>query len=888
MITVNKANPTPGEITSSLTGSTGDGAGLHFDGAAGNIDIASPPDLGTAFSFEFVIKADEWGSNAGYFLDFSNGGRFIFGTTSSQSYNISIYDNSAWGNFGVKVLDDLKVHHLVVTVDGTAATLYDNGNQVGTLTISGSHGIDSCSDLVIGPGATGTPMTFYRTRFYNHALSSAEVQTAYERADVPYLEQYGSQTNKISAAVDKNWGTNQADTGNDTNDRATFNGNYVWNTSGSMTNISVASNVLQFTATTGAGMYYPTTLNAGEKYRVTLATGTISGTFAVRTYNGSSYDNHGTLSASTTNSIEFTAPASTENYLYIQATSAGTIQINAASVSNEIVRVGCVSDYQTQWANPSQSLIVQDASGAADGTCSASGVTQVQPVVQLNAERILVNGTVPRVGIGLPVADTPGGLLSIDATNSNTPKILFENQAGETADAAITTIDDTGGTDICIGSNVYINSSGFLTRFNTAEESSYVYVSKTGNLYFGTGDTSATASNRVQIDKSGNVGLSVSPETDWDGGVAMQVGDGVALFSPTGTDELDLTANAYYDGSDWKRISNNHTSRYEHTNGSHIFSSAGADVADSTITWNTALTIDSSGNVDFTKLVTITDSDGRSSVKLVGAKTSDGNFGDITARNNGTSGQAQISFRRDGADDATAILFYTNTGGASETEKMRISSTGNVQVGAASTAVSSGKLMSYFDGTAANGLQLHDTTTGTTTDNAVVFSRNTSTVGKITTTNSSTAYVTSSDYRLKENLEPLNGALDRLDQLPVYRFNFKADPDTTVDGFVAHEVSAHVPEAVTGEKDGMRTVVVQEAIEAVEAQPATYWEEGDELPEGVAVGDEKTAAVEAVEAVEEVTEEQPDYQGIDQSKLVPLLVAAVKELKAKVETLENA
>ena len=80
----------------------------------------------------------------------------------------------------------------------------------------------------------------------------------------------------------------------------------------------------------------------------------------------------------------------------------------------------------------------------------------------------------------------------------------------------------------------------------------------------------------------------------------------------------------------------------------------------------------------------------------------------------------------------------------------------------------------------------------------------------------------------------------------------------------------------------MRTVVVQEAVEA---QPATYYEEGDELPEGKAVGDEKTLAV---EAVEEVTEEQPDYQGIDQSKLVPLLVAAVKELKAKVETLENS
>ena len=163
-----------------------------------------------------------------------------------------------------------------------------------------------------------------------------------------------------------------------------------------------------------------------------------------------------------------------------------------------------------------------------------------------------------------------------------------------------------------------------------------------------------------------------------------------------------------------------------------------------------------------------------------------------------------------------------------------------------------------------------------------VFRRDGTDVGSVSVTSSATAFNTSSDYRLKENLTPLTNALDRIDQLPVYRFNFKSDPDTTVDGFVAHEVQAHVPEAITGEKDAMKTVVVQEAVEA---QPATYYEEGDELPEGKEVGDEKTPAV---EAVAEMTEEQPDYQGIDQSKLVPLLVAAVKELKAKVETLENA
>ncbi len=160
--------------------------------------------------------------------------------------------------------------------------------------------------------------------------------------------------------------------------------------------------------------------------------------------------------------------------------------------------------------------------------------------------------------------------------------------------------------------------------------------------------------------------------------------------------------------------------------------------------------------------------------------------------------------------------------------------------------------------------------------------------GSISVSSGATAFNTSSDYRLKENLTPLTGALDRLDSIPVYNFNFKAEPDRTVDGFLAHEVSEFVPEAITGTKDEMESVVVTKAVEAVEAVAATYYEDGDELPDGKSIGDEKTPAVEAVEAVAEVTEEQPKYQGIDQSKLVPLLVAAVKELKAKVTALESA
>ena len=107
-----------GEIIRELVNST-DGQGLHFDGAAGNIDIASPPDLGTKFSFELIIQADAWGS-AAYLIDFGNGGRFLFGSHAGISLNLGIYDNTSWKSFGVKVLDDLKVHHLVATVDGTS------------------------------------------------------------------------------------------------------------------------------------------------------------------------------------------------------------------------------------------------------------------------------------------------------------------------------------------------------------------------------------------------------------------------------------------------------------------------------------------------------------------------------------------------------------------------------------------------------------------------------------------------------------------------------------------------------------------------------------------------------------------------------------------------
>jgi len=156
------------------------------------------------------------------------------------------------------------------------------------------------------------------------------------------------------------------------------------------------------------------------------------------------------------------------------------------------------------------------------------------------------------------------------------------------------------------------------------------------------------------------------------------------------------------------------------------------------------------------------------------------------------------------------------------------------------------------------------TSNSTSSSKHMIFANPNGNVGDIRTNASSTAYITSSDYRLKENVVAMTGATERLKQLKPSRFNFIADPDTTVDGFLAHEVQEIVPEAIAGEKDAM-------IDEEYEVTPAVLDDDGNVV----------TAAIMGTRSV-------PDYQGIDQSKLVPLLVATIQELEARIAQLEGA
>jgi hypothetical protein len=206
----------------------------------------------------------------------------------------------------------------------------------------------------------------------------------------------------------------------------------------------------------------------------------------------------------------------------------------------------------------------------------------------------------------------------------------------------------------------------------------------------------------------------------------------------------------------------------------------------------------------------------------------------ITAQVDGTPGTNDMPGR---------LVFSTTADGASSpTERMRISNNGDILFNTTTTNTffSGGRVLAagdaQFTRNGATALTLRRMTSDGTI--ATFIPDNGNIVGTISVTSSATAYNTSSDYRLKENVVALTGAIDRINQLQVHRFNFIADPEKTVDGFIAHEAQAVVPECVTGAKD------------KVDADG------------------------------------NPVYQGIDQSKLVPLLTAALQEALAEIESLK--
>jgi len=394
-----------------------------------------------------------------------------------------------------------------------------------------------------------------------------------------------------------------------------------------------------------------------------------------------------------------------------------------------------------------------------------------------------------------------------------------------------------------VGLATYSTTGPTVTRttiFASSNSGSAVTFSGTVNVW-----VDYPAGKAVYIDANGNVSaLGTIASGVWQGttvGVAYG-GTGITILTANyipygnGTGAYQSSSTFTFNGTTFSSPNINVTSSTVPANGEYL-------AASNSLAWSTNTTermrIDSSGNVGIGTTTTAP-----ANGKALTIYASD--FPRLQMRNSttgDTAGDGTV-FYGVGSDfyiynqEAGSLNFQTNG-----STRATIDSSGNVIIGATAPLSVNNKFTISASSAGSWVTVISDTRTdNSTVGGAIGFYRNTSggaqnNVGGIQTSTTATAYVTSSDYRLKENVAPMTGALDTVAQLKPVTYKWKAD-GSDGQGFIAHELQAVVPDCVTGEKD-------------------------------------------AVDA-----EGKPVYQGIDTSFLVSHLVAAIQELNAKVTALE--
>ena len=545
---------------------------------------------------------------------------------------------------------------------------------------------------------------------------------------------------------------------------------------------------------------------------------------------------------------DFRVESDANTHAFFLEGSSGNISIGSSTTSHAKVYIDHTGDVDDNglyvYSNIGQTVplvrILQDGAGSN------------QPAVHVRNDGS-AGGIVIEKGTSGATANTGHNQVVADGSGNSGFSIL----SGNTSNGAVCFGDDGNN---CIGYINYAHNGNHLDFGVSGAERMRVDHNSGARLFLGTtSDTShgSADNNRLIVSGHSNNGAGLIGFVDTSGNTdgTITANDGNLII----TADTQQTAS---NSSMQLRVDNSEKVRIVSSGYVGIGKSNPQNKIDiNAETWDDGLTIKNAGNFN---------------VGIIGDANRSGAGGgllNLQARWNGTE-VAGILFNA-GSDttnkDDGVVTFRTASAGT-PTERMRIASDGVVGIG--TTSPSSSYRLSAVGGTGAVVGAFIETTSTDSGHEASIIKRPNSgvliqflgsgQVGSITTNGSSTTYSTSSDYRLKENVSYDFDATTRLKQLKPARFNFIVDADTTVDGFIAHEVSDIVPEAISGEKDAMKT-------EEYEVTPAVLDEDGNVITEAV-MG----------------TREVPDYQGIDQSKLVPLLVKTIQELEARITTLENA
>ncbi len=474
-----------------------------------------------------------------------------------------------------------------------------------------------------------------------------------------------------------------------------------------------------------------------------------------------------------------------------------------------------------------------------------------------NTERMRID-TNGSVGIGETSPDR-----KLHLTGGTFPALRIENSSTSIANGTnICGLEfahaDSSAPGVCAGilANMADTSQGGLhmlfktgTNVNLYEEK--MRLDSSGRLLIGTTTGGSSTADDLTIATTANTGMTIRSGTSSNGNIFFADGTSGSSLSE-GYIQYDHSGNYIRFGTaNTERMRVDSTGRVLIGSGAIAtpkVNSHGLDVAANNM--SIVFGADSNSGVDTSTRTNNAMKDQR--IGAIHYKNAEEPVGVVRVLNQNVANDISFGGGSSIFNAATSLRFFTGATNttSSGSERMRINESGQVLVGTTGVGGGSGgvRLQHPDNGSSRFGTGI---TSGTKTLIQFISNGANNIVGSISVGTSSTSFNTSSDYRLKENESLISDGITRLKQLKPYRFNWKADSSTIVDGFFAHEVSSIVPESITGTKDA---VAVKEDVD-----------------KGIA------------DAIGE-----PIYQSIDQAKLVPLLVAAVKELITKVETLEAA